>query len=1677
MKKGAVRHKTSLNFFKKRTKARRALVLFFRKKLKFFHINSNRRREYALYFEKILAWSAVLGILLSSAQFLNYYRIPQAKAATYTFLQSSWASGATSTTTGHPSGQTGWAYYSAIDSGLTATSTVALAYDSGSWSTQTSGVTNILYGVKFVSTSVGWAVGTGGKILYTSNGGSTWTAQTSGTTGGFRAIDCTDTSNCWATENTNGGLFKTTNGGSTWTNPASPGYGHSIDFVDTSNGWIGSGSPGAGGYVFHTTGGGSSWTSALMGSNYQIDAVRFVDTNTGWQVFNFGGSGFIYKTTAGGDQGEWTAQTPPTNTELNGLELVDANTVWTVGANGSTGMIGKTTNGGTNWSAQTSGVSVTLRGIDCIDANSCWVVGDSGTIITTTNGGTNWSSQTSGTSTGLYAVSFADSANGWAVGNAGAILKFSTGYPTTGKAVTSSAFNAADPAAVIMGLQWSETSLPSNTSITVSLRTASSSAGLSSASWTNFTNASSSCSKVSTTVTCTSAAIPSALQDSSNDQWFQYKVTLASSDGVDTPVADNVQITYSINTPPEFDRTYGTNGISIATSTNTSTTTINYKALDSDTNDGTVNPLQIQASFEYSLNGGGSWTSIGSSYLTASSTALKSIASTTYTTFSPQWFPKSQISGQYSTSTQIRTTLTDNEAYNYSTTTTSASFTLDTRNPTSSVLAIDASSDLWTVTATDDSSFQMNLSTDGTFSDANYVSYAATTTRALGAEATGYIRFRDSSGNITDVSAATPQTPTNIIYQDISNASTSEWREFIAWGVVSDPAVGFAGYQIYRSTDGSSYSQVGTSTNRLVNYYLDTGLTQGQTYYYKIITLDSNGSRSEYSSSISDAADGQGGTDITSPNISSVSVATTSTSYAQITWTTDEVSNSYVGYATATSSLPSSPIQETGVVSMVTSHSVYLTGLSASTTYYFYAKSLDPSNNSRTSDNSGAYYSFSTRPGAIISGIGAENISTQSANIVWYTDTASDSHVVYSTSTSFTNSTTAGTNDTASGSGSNYYHSVALSGLTGNTTYYYYVQSRDSSNNLAQDTKSGNYYSFQTITDATAPTISNVSASVTDNHSATVSWNTNEPATSRASYGTTASYGTSTATSTELVLTHSAVLSDLTSSTTYHYAVFSTDAAGNTAQSADGTFATLADTIVNTTSTVTVNTTSTETVNTTSTVTVNTTSTVVISGGGGGSSADDITAPVMSGISGIWDGTAAIFSWNTNENTIGIVELGLTDGYELGLRIKQYKPYSNTIKLQVDGLNSSKIYHYRAIAIDKAGNSFVSSDNVLKPAGEQVVSETIQETAGTESFSEAEIQTVTDSVTSVLSNAVAKISPQELNSAIRGISDGPQFLGGEPKINVETNQVEITWKTDKESNSLITFARGDDYERQKDAAFQVEVGNSDELITDHKIVLSNLFPSTRYYFRLKSTAPVGKISQSDVYSFVTRSLSAEITKIDFQSLGSGRVRMYWEVNMPTDAIIKHANLSTEEAGEFRDGIFTNVHDHVLSLDPNTEYSVSVGGAAKDGKSRVSSPDFKINTGKDIVPPITSHVKTESAFIKSAFGDRVQTIITWTTDELAASQVFYSEGVGKQDIKANGVAVEPEKTAALQHISVISNFKPNTIYQFVVVSRDKAGNEAVSQPFTVLTPQQAKSVLQLIIGNFENTFGWLKKLQF
>lgn len=256
---------------------------------------------------------------------------------------------------------------------------------------------------------------------------------------------------------------------------------------------------------------------------------------------------------------------------------------------------------------------------------------------------------------------------------------------------------------------------------------------------------------------------------------------------------------------------------------------------------------------------------------------------------------------------------------------------------------------------------------------------------------------------------------------------------------------------------GTTSPVTATSSTSLSNTFLQTGhsftltgLSPSTVYYFKVESKDAKGNTatsSQLSFTTSSAPD------VSAPSISALSFST-GTSTATITWTTNETSTSKVYYST-TSPLNTSTASVKTDASLVTSHSVTLTGLTPGATYYFKAESADAAANtalsSETSFTTSLLPADVTAP--VISAVGITPLSTTAA-ISWTTNELATSRVYFGTvsplATSSATSIFDGTLVTS--------HNATLTGLTASTTYYIIVESKDAANNTA----SGSQVSFTT---------------------------------------------------------------------------------------------------------------------------------------------------------------------------------------------------------------------------------------------------------------------------------------------------------------------------------------------------------------------------------------------------------------------------------------------------------------------------------------------------------------------------------------------------------------------------------------------------------------------------------------
>ena len=367
------------------------------------------------------------------------------------------------------------------------------------------------------------------------------------------------------------------------------------------------------------------------------------------------------------------------------------------------------------------------------------------------------------------------------------------------------------------------------------------------------------------------------------------------------------------------------------------------------------------------------------------------------------------------------------------------------------------------------------------------------------------------------------------------------------------PYTNLSGYKIYYGTSSGNYSQ-SIDVGNVVTYTLNN-LSDGVTYYFVTTAYDTSNVETPYSNEIhclnttSSCAGGSGGgSDTTPPVISGINAGSIISTSANISWSTNEPSDTQVEYGATTSYGYNTTLN----TSLVASHSQTINGLSPSTLYHYRVRSRDAAGNLAISGDSTFTTASSPPPPdttpPVISNISATGINSTGATITWSTNEAADTQVEYGLTTAY--GYTTALNSTLSTS-----HSRTLTNLSPATLYHYRVRSRDAAGNLA--VSGDNTFTTLNTSDTTPPVISNIYTTNITSTSSIINWTTNEASTSQVEYGATTQYGFSTSINTNLTASHSVTLTGLTPNTLYHYRVRSRDGNNNLSISGDNTFSTL----------------------------------------------------------------------------------------------------------------------------------------------------------------------------------------------------------------------------------------------------------------------------------------------------------------------------------------------------------------------------------------------------------------------------------------------------------------------------------------------------------------------------------------
>jgi phosphodiesterase/alkaline phosphatase D-like protein len=804
------------------------------------------------------------------------------------------------------------------------------------------------------------------------------------------------------------------------------------------------------------------------------------------------------------------------------------------------------------------------------------------------------------------------------------------------------------------------------------------------------------------------------------------------------------------------------------------------------------------------------------------------------------------------------------------------------------------------------------------------------------------VKSRDAAGNLAvsgDFIFATGAAPditppviSNVFASDVSGGGAT-----ISWTTdeASDSQVEYGTTTAYGA---SSALKTALLTSHGVSL---TGLSATTLYHYRVKSRDAAGN---LATSNDFAFTTTTPPDTTPPAISGISSSGVTSSVANISWATNEASDSQVDYGISSAYELSSALN----ISLVTSHAVLLSGLSPSTVYHYRVKSRDAAGNLATSGDltfTSAAPPDTTPP--VISGISSSGVTSSSASISWATDEASDSQVDFGASTSYGSSSPLNTNLGTS-------HSLLLSGLSASTLYHYRVKSRDGAGNLAI---SGDFtFTTQAPPDTTPPVISGVSSSGVTSNGATVSWTTNEASDTQVDYGTSTSYGSSTPSNSSPVTSHSAVLTGLSASTLYHYRVKSRDAAGNLATSGDFTFTTQA--------------------------------------------SADTTPPVIGSVasSGVTSSTATV-TWSTNEASDSQVQYDTNRSYGSSSPLDTAMVTSHSVSLS--GLSPGSLYHYRVLARDPAGNLATSGDftftttvapDTTPPVISGVSSSGITSSVatiswGTDEASDTQVDygtttgygSSTPLNTSLVTSHSAGLTGLSANTLyhyrvksrdaagnLATSSDftfttaaapdtTPPVISGVASSGVTSSAATISWATNEASDTQVDYGTT--------TAYGSSSPLNTSLVTSHNTALSGLSGSTTYHYRVKSRDAAGNLAASGDFMFTTQPASDTtppvISSVSSSGVTSAGAAITWSTNEASNTQVEYGTTIAYGSSTPLNSTLVTSHSASLSgLSASTLYHYRVKSRDAAG-NLATSGDFTFTTATPaaatiVVDPGTSY---------------------------------------------------------------------------------------------------------------------------
>lgn len=451
----------------------------------------------------------------------------------------------------------------------------------------------------------------------------------------------------------------------------------------------------------------------------------------------------------------------------------------------------------------------------------------------------------------------------------------------------------------------------------------------------------------------------------------------------------------------------------------------------------------------------------------------------------------------------------------------------------------------------------------------------------------------------------------------------------------------------------------------------------------------------------------------------------------------------------------------------------------------------------------------------------------------------------------------------------------------------------------------------------------------------------------------------------------------------------------------------------------------------------------------------------------VLNGTSTVVRWITDEDADSEINYGLNKNYGVA---RDPMPNKKNHQVILTDLEPSTTYHMRIGSQDYGGNQALSGDYVFTTKA--VIS--IKDQKKLDAIPPEERAIVEQAVTyvrKIKSVEGLKIVADELEQVAQKVLEDPKIVGSPRIEDIGSDYAILSWGTDQSAGSVVRYARDSEYDPGRDNPYTTEAGDANERVSEHRVRLEGLNEGTLYHVQVVSESDFGLLGYSRDLTFTTKAAVPAILSFRVAKVEEKSATLNWRTTIPSSGIVEYTNTKTKEkrlAGASTFATSHNLKINDLSLGVRYQAILTVENEAGD---KIVSKPISFTTVKDVASPLISKVSNESTLYPDAEA-KVQTIVSWETDEDAYCQFYYREGLAP-NIEPNGLG--EEKAPRTDHVQVIVEFLPSTVYQYWVECRDESKNKSKSEYFVLFTPNKEKSIIDIILENFQGTFGWVKNI--